>query len=94
LLQRGDGVAHESRACLQFKRMECKEKQQLIDEYFDAFKRQQWILQRLESIKAEGDRQLILVAEKQADAATAECYDAWREMNEHECSERCNMAEP
>ena len=74
--------------------MECKEKQQLIDEYFDAFKRQQWILQRLESIRAEGDPPLILVAEKQADAATAECYDAWREMNEHECSERCNMAEP
>ena len=73
--------------------MECKEKQQLIDEYFGAFKRQQWIMQRLESIRADGDSQLILVAEKQADAATAECYEAWRLMNEHECSERCNVAD-
>jgi hypothetical protein len=85
-------VAGNTRGYVQFKRMECKEKQRLIDEYFGAFKRQQWIMQRLESIRADGDRQLIPVAEKQADAATEECYDAWRAMNEHECSEQCNVA--
>ena len=33
---------------IQFKRMECKEKQRLTEEYFDAFKRQQWISQQVE----------------------------------------------
>jgi hypothetical protein len=69
--------------------MECPEKQRLIDEYFEAFKRQQWIMHRLESIRADGGPQLISVGEKQAEAATEECYDAWRAMNEHQCSERC-----
>lgn len=68
--------------------MECKDKQRLVDEYFDAFKRQQWISQRLESIRADGDPQLTGAAEKQADTATEECYDAWRAMNEHECSKQ------
>ena len=74
---------------IQFKRMECKEKQRLTEEYFDAFKRQQWISQRLKSIRADGDPQLISVGEKQAEAATEECYDAWHALNEHQCSERC-----
>jgi hypothetical protein len=69
--------------------VECKEKQRLIDEYFDAFKSQQWLSQRLESMKAGGDLQSVRVAEKQADVATDECYDAWRAVNEHQCSERC-----
>ena len=73
--------------------MECKEKQRLVDEYFDAFKRQQWMGQRLESIRAAGDSQLIHVAEQHVEAATEESYDAWRAMNEHECSEQCAMAE-
>ncbi len=79
---------------LQFKWMECKEKQRLIEEYFDAFKRQQWTMQRLESIKADGDPQSIRTTEEQTNAATEECYNAWRAMNEHECSEQCNLAEP
>jgi len=69
--------------------VECKEKQSLIEEYFDALKRQQWMSQRLESMKADGDPQSVSVAEKQVEAATEECYDAWRAMNEHQCSERC-----
>jgi hypothetical protein len=69
--------------------MECEEKQRLTDEYFDALKRQQWIRDRLESIKAAADPQLIALAEKQAEAATDECYDAWRAMNEHECVAAC-----
>ena len=79
---------------LQFKWMECKEKQRLIEEYFDAFKRQQWTMQRLESIKADGDPQSIRTTEEQTNAATEECYNAWHAMNEHECSEQCNLAEP
>ena len=43
----------------------------------------------LELIRAEGDAQTIGVAEKQADAATEECYDAWRAMNEHDCVATC-----
>ena len=85
----GHGVAHESGACVQFKQMECPGKQRLIDEYFEAFKRQQWIMHRLESIRADGGPQLISVGERQAEAAAEECYDAWRAMNEHQCSERC-----
>ena len=69
--------------------MECQEKQRLTDEYFDALRRQHWIRERLESIRAEGDAQTLGVAEKQADAATEECYDAWRAMNEHECVATC-----
>jgi hypothetical protein len=69
--------------------MECKEKRRLTEEYFDAFKRQQWVSQRLESIRADGNPQLISVAEKQAEAAAEECYDAWHALNEHQCSERC-----
>jgi hypothetical protein len=69
--------------------MECTVKQRLIEEYFDAFKRQQWIRQRLEALQAEGDPQAIHIGEQQADAATEECYDAWRTVNEHECSEQC-----
>ena len=84
----------DSELKLQSKWMECKEKQRLIDEYFDAFKRQQWISQRLESIKVDGDPQSIRVTEEQTNAATEECYNAWRAMNEHECSEQCNLAEP
>ena len=74
---------------IQFKRVECKEKQRLTEEYFDAFKRQQGISQRLKSIRADGDPRLISVGEKQAEAATEECYDAWHALNEHQCSERC-----
>ena len=74
---------------IQFKRMECKEKQRLTEEYFDAFKRQQWIRQRLNSIRADADSQLISVGETQAEVATEECYDAWQALNEHQCSERC-----
>ena len=68
--------------------MECKEKQRLIEEYFNAFKSQQWLRQRLESMKVGGDLQAVRIAEKQAEVATDECYDAWRAMNEHQCSER------
>jgi hypothetical protein len=39
--------------------------------------------------KAEGDAQTVGVAEEQSDAATEECYDAWRAMNEHECVATC-----
>ena len=75
---------------LQSKWMECKEKQRLIEEYFDTFKRQQWIMQRLESVRAEGDLRSIHATEMQSNIATEECYDAWRAMNEHECSEQCD----
>ena len=74
--------------------MDCKVKQRLVDEYFDVFKRQQWMGQRLATIRADGDSQSMHVAEQQAEAATEECYDAWRAMNEHECSEQCDVAEP
>ena len=40
-------------------------------------------------IRIEGDAQSIEVAEKQADAATEECYDAWRAMNDHHCDAGC-----
>jgi hypothetical protein len=73
------------------RRMECPEKQRLTDEYFDSLKRQRWIRQRLESIRAEGDMQSIAVAEKQADTATEECYNAWRAMNEHNCDAGCTQ---
>jgi len=53
----------------------------------------QWISQRLKSIRADGDPQLISVGEKQAEAATEECYDAWHALNEHQCSERCERGE-
>ena len=56
--------------------MECKEKQRLIEHYFDAFKRQQWTMQRLESVKADGDPQALRATEEQTNAATDECYDA------------------
>jgi hypothetical protein len=69
--------------------MECKEKRRLTEEYFDALSRQQWMKDRLESIKAEGDPLQISDGEKQADSAVEECYEAWRALNEHECSERC-----
>jgi hypothetical protein len=69
--------------------MECDEKQRLSDEYFDSLKRQHLIRQRLESIRDEGNAQTIALAEKQADAATEECYDAWRAMNEHHCNAAC-----
>ena len=69
--------------------MECQEKQRLSDEYFDALKLQKWIRERLELIREEGDAQSVEVAEKQADAATGECYDAWRAMNEHRCHAAC-----
>ena len=69
--------------------MECKEKLRLSEEYFDALKRQHWIRQRLELIRTDGNPQLISVSERQADAAAEECYDAWRELNQHDCSGRC-----
>jgi hypothetical protein len=69
--------------------VECKEKERLIEEYFDELKCQQRMSQRLESMKADGDPQSVRVAEKQTEAATEECYYAWRAMNEHRCSERC-----
>jgi hypothetical protein len=72
--------------------MECKEKLRLTEEYFDVFKRQQWITQRVEALKAAGDPELISVGEKQAEVATEECYDAWTAMNEHRCNNRCEPA--
>src|ERR1022692_2368674 len=79
----GANIPNRYDSPLQFKRMECKEKQRLTEEYFDAFKRQQWISQRLKSIRADADSQLVSVGEKQGEAATEECYDAWQALNEH-----------
>jgi hypothetical protein len=69
--------------------VECKEKQRLIEAYFDAFKCQQWMGQRLEAMRADCDPHSLSVGEKQAQVVTEECYHAWRAMNEHQCSERC-----
>jgi len=69
--------------------MECKEKLRLSEEYFAALKRQHWIRERLELIRTGGNPELVSVGERQENAATEECYDAWREMNHHDCSNRC-----
>ena len=66
--------------------MECKERQELTEAYFDAFRRQQWITQRLVKIREEGDVASIQVAETQERVAIEESYDAWQAMNQHSCS--------
>jgi len=72
--------------------MECKEKQRLTEEYFEAFIRQQAITLRLNALRTEGDTQLISVAEQQSDIAIEECYEAWHALNEHQCSPQCEVA--
>lgn len=72
--------------------MECKEKQRLTEEYFDAFKRQRSISERLKALRAAGDPQIISIGEKQEDGAIEETYEAWDAVNRHQCSERCQQA--
>jgi len=69
--------------------MECKQRQRLAEEYFDALKRQKWISARLQAVRATGDPQLISVGEKQEDEAIEESYEAWEALNKHQCSGRC-----
>ena len=65
--------------------MECSERQQLSEAYFDAFRRQQWIKERLEKIRESGDQQSIRVAEAQEKIVLDELYEAWQAMNQHSC---------
>jgi hypothetical protein len=69
--------------------MECREKQRLTEEYFDAVRRQQRIRESLKALRASGDAQLISVGEKQEEAAIEEAYEAWEALNSHYCTERC-----
>jgi hypothetical protein len=39
--------------------MKCKEQRRLSDAYFDVFKRQQWITQRLVGVRQGGDKKAI-----------------------------------
>jgi len=72
--------------------MECKERQRLTEEYFEAFKRQQWISERLKALRGAADPQTIRVSEKQEEAAIEETYEAWTALNGHDCTERCERA--
>ncbi len=72
--------------------MECKEQQRLTEEYFDAFKRQQWISERLKALVTAGDPQAISIGEKQEEVAIEETYEAWEALNRHKCTERCEQA--
>ena len=65
--------------------MECSERQELSEAYFDALRRQQWIKDRLEKFREAGDAESIRVAETQEKAALEELYDAWQAMNQHSC---------
>jgi len=69
--------------------MDCKKKQGLTEEYFDALKRQNWISERLKALRAAGDVLAIRVGEQQEQAAIEETFEAWEAVNRHECSEEC-----
>ncbi len=69
--------------------MACKELQRLSEAYLDAFKRQQWITQRLAELRQSGNGPIIEVAEAQEETAIDEVYDAWHALNRHSCSDEC-----
>lgn len=74
-------------------RMECREKQRLTKEYFDALIEQKAIMEKAETIKAGGDAKLISIGETQAQVAIEECYEAWQALNAHRCTAECESAE-
>ena len=82
----------ERQSRLQSQEVECAEKQRLIKEYFDALMEQKAVMEKVEVIRAGGDPQFISVAEKEAEVAFEECYEAWKALNEHRCSQ-CDQAE-
>jgi hypothetical protein len=69
--------------------MKCKERQRLLEAYFDAFKRQRRISESMAAIREAGEQRLIDVAEMQERAALDETYEAWQALNQHSCSDRC-----
>lgn len=71
--------------------MECKERLHLTEAYVGAFKRQQWISERLKALRTAGDPRAIGMGEKQEEAAIEETYEAWAAMNRHECTGRCEQ---
>ena len=87
----GSGVYVFAESRLQFSHMECKVKQRQSEEYFDALKRQQWISDRLVGIRANGDPEAIAVGERQLELAIEDCYECWRNFNEHSCSAECEQ---
>jgi hypothetical protein len=72
--------------------MECKERQRLLEAYFDAFKRQRRISESMAAIRDAGEPRLIEVAEAQERAALDETYEAWQALNQHSCSAQCKRA--
>jgi hypothetical protein len=65
--------------------VECKERQKLSDAYFDAFRQQRQIAERLGKIRESRDEASICAAETQEKVALDELYDAWQAMNQHSC---------
>jgi hypothetical protein len=70
--------------------MECREKQRLTEQYFDALKRQQCISEGLQVVRSGGDMSLTSILETQQEAAIEATYEAWRALNKHECSRGCD----
>jgi hypothetical protein len=71
--------------------MSCSQKARLSEEYFDAWKRQQWMRDRVAEINAGGNPKEIAVGDRQLELAFEECYECWRKLNEHSCSAACQQ---
>jgi hypothetical protein len=69
--------------------MECKERQRLTEEYFDALKRQNSVSKRLKALRAAGDQPGVTMGEAQETAAIEETYETWDAVNRHQCTEEC-----
>ena len=69
--------------------MECEERAKLAQEYFDALDRQRKITAELKLLAENGSRELVKVAEIEAESAIERAYEAWHAFNEHQSAHQC-----
>jgi hypothetical protein len=69
--------------------MECEERAKLAQEYFDALDRQRKITAELKLLAQNGSRELVKVAEIEAESAIERAYEAWHAFNEHQSAHQC-----
>jgi len=69
--------------------MECEERAKLAQEYFDALDRQRKITAELKLLAENGSRDLVKVAEIEAESAIERAYEAWHAFNEHQSAHQC-----
>jgi hypothetical protein len=69
--------------------VDCLERDRLSQEYFVALDEQKRIKAALAALEESANVELVALGHKQADASIEQCYEAWRELNEHLYTHEC-----